>query len=181
MTQREAEARARRLQATLETIKHQDDSASRSQDSPVSSGRGTAPVIVVGLDGSPTSWDAFSWAAGEATRSNGSIVAVYVTPVVDPVALYGETAGYAAVEQARDEVAAQLKDQAEQRARDLGVPLRFAWERGDAAPAIIRFAKSVRADLIVVGQSAKILHHLAGSLSRRLVSRHDAPVIVVVP
>ena len=26
----------------------------------------TAAVIVVGLDGSPTSWDAFAWAAGEA-------------------------------------------------------------------------------------------------------------------
>src|SRR3984893_12514959 len=152
MTQREAEARATRLRETLEKIRHEDDSASRSLDSSVGDGHGTPPVIVVGLDGSPTSWDAFSWAAGDA-----------------------------AAEQARDEVASQLKNQAEERARDLGVHLRFVWERGDAAPAIIRFAKSVRADLIVVGQSAKILHHLAGSLSRRLVSRHDAPVIVVVP
>jgi hypothetical protein len=39
----------------------------------------------------------------------------------------------------------------------------------------------MRADLIVVGRSAKMLHHLAGSLGRRLVSRRDAPVIVVVP
>ncbi|MEA2501418.1 MAG: hypothetical protein QOD01_1529 [Actinomycetota bacterium] len=181
MTQREAEARATRLRKTLEKVKHEDESASRSLDSSVGDGHGTPPVIVVGLDGSPTSWDAFSWAAGEAIRSNGRLVAVYVTPLVDPVAVYGEAAGYAAVEQARDEVASQLKNQAEERARDLGVHLRFVWERGDAAPAIIRFAKSVRADLIVVGQSAKILHHLAGSLSRRLVSRHDAPVIVVVP
>jgi nucleotide-binding universal stress UspA family protein len=181
MTQRKAEARARQLRETLEKIRHQDESDSRSQDFSVNSGQATPPVIVVGLDGSPTSWDAFSWAAGEAIRSNASLVAVYVTPLVDPVALYGEAAGYAAVEQARDEVATQLENQAEERARDLGVHLRFVWERGDAAPAILRFAKSVRADLIVVGQSAKILHHLAGSLSRRLVSRHDAPVIVVVP
>src|ERR1700730_8171246 len=152
MTQREAEARAIRLRETLEKIRHEDDSASRSLDSSVGDGHGTTPVIVVVVDGSPPSWDAFYWAAGDA-----------------------------AVEQARDEVASQLKNQAEERARDLGVHLRFVWERGDAAPAIIRFAKSVRADLIVVGQSAKILHHLAGSLSRRLVSRHDAPVIVVVP
>ena len=46
----------------------------------------TAPAIVVGLDGSPTSWDAFSWAAGEAVRANGRLVAVYVTPAIEPVA-----------------------------------------------------------------------------------------------
>jgi hypothetical protein len=32
-----------------------------------------------------------------------------------------------------------------------------------------------------VGRSAKMLHHLAGSLGRRLVARKDAPVVVVVP
>jgi nucleotide-binding universal stress UspA family protein len=142
---------------------------------------GTAPVLVVGLDGSPTSWDAFSWAAGEATRSNGRLVAVYVTPAVEPVATFGESSGYAAVEQARDEVAEHLKEEATQRAHHLGVDLRFVWERGDAAVAINRIAQSVGADLIVVGRSAKVLHHLAGSLGRRLLSRHDAPVIVVVP
>ena len=46
----------------------------------------TAPVIVVALDGSSTSWDAFSWAAGEAVRANGRLLAVYVTPAIEPVA-----------------------------------------------------------------------------------------------
>ena len=155
----------------------QDNTVSSSHDSTVT----TAPVIVVGLDGSSTSWDAFSWAAGEAIRSNGSLVAVYVTPGVEPVAVFGESSGYAAVEQARDEVAEHLKEEVEDRARDIGVPLRFVWERGESAPAISRVARSVGADLIVVGRSAKMLHRLAGSLGRRLVSCHDAPVIVVVP
>jgi hypothetical protein len=39
----------------------------------------------------------------------------------------------------------------------------------------------LRPDLVVVGRPAKILHHLAGSAARRLVSRRDAPVTVVVP
>jgi nucleotide-binding universal stress UspA family protein len=78
-------------------------------------------------------------------------------------------------------VAADLKDEAERRARDLGLRLRFVRERGDPAPSIVRFAKSVSADLIVVGRSAKMLHHLAGSLGRRLIARNDAPVIAVVP
>jgi len=33
----------------------------------------------------------------------------------------------------------------------------------------------------VVGRSAKMRHHVAGSLGRRLVGRKDAPVVVVVP
>jgi len=37
------------------------------------------------------------------------------------------------------------------------------------------------ADLVVVGRSAKMRHHRAGSLGRRLVGRKDAPVVVVVP
>jgi nucleotide-binding universal stress UspA family protein len=157
MTQKEAEARAARPS------------------------HATAPVIVVGLDGSPTSWDAFSWAAGEATRSNGNLVAVYVTPAVEPVAVFGESLGYSEVEKAREEVAGRLRDEAERRAGNMGLHVRFVWERGDTATAITRFARSLGADLIVVGRSAKVLHHLAGSLGRRLVSRHDAPVIVVVP
>jgi len=144
---------------------------------------GTAPVIVVGLDGSPTSWDAFSWAAGEAVRANGRLVAVYVTPAIEPVAAVtvGVPLDWAAAAQARQQDAGQLKDDAEQRARDLGVPLRFVSGRGDTAPTIIRIARSLGADLIVVGRSAKMLHHLAGSLGRRLVGRKDAPVVVVVP
>jgi nucleotide-binding universal stress UspA family protein len=159
----------------------QQGTVSPSQNSPVGPVGDPAQLIVVELDGSSTSWDAFSWAAGEATRCSGSLVAVYITPLVEPAAAYGGAYGYAAVEQARDEVAKELKDDAEHRARDLGVGLEFISERGDTAPTLTRIARSLGADLIVVGKSAKMLHHLAGSLGRRLVSRPDAPVIVVVP
>ena len=181
MPQKEAEARAERLREALYKARHQDRSVSGSQDSSVGAAGGTAPLILVGLDGSSTSWDAFSWAAGEAIRCNGGLVAVYIVPAVEPAAVFGESQGYAAVEQAREEVGAQLRDEAQRRARDLGVPLRFVSGRGDTAPTIIRIARSLGADLIVVGRSAKMLHHLAGSLGRRLVSRRDAPVIAVVP
>ena len=146
-----------------------------------STARGAKQVIVVGLDGSPTSWDAFAWAAEEVTRTGGRLIAVYVAPTVEPGAEFGAPINYGAAEEARDEMVAQLKDQAERRARDLGVPLRFVREIGDTAHALTRVSRSVDADLIVVGKSSKILHHLAGSLGRRLVSRHDAPAIVVVP
>ena len=78
-------------------------------------------------------------------------------------------------------MAGQLKDEAARRPHDLGVAVGFVWELGDVAHAPTSVARSVDADLVVVGRSAKMLHHLAGSLGRRLVSRHDARVVVVVP
>jgi nucleotide-binding universal stress UspA family protein len=143
--------------------------------------RGAEQVIVVGLDGSPTSWDAYAWAAEEVTRTGGRLIGVYVAPAVEAGAEFGAPINYAAAEEARDDMVGQLKAEAERRARDLGVKLRFVRQRGDAARALTRVSRSVDADLIVVGKSSKILHHLAGSLGRRLVSRHDAPAIVVVP
>jgi nucleotide-binding universal stress UspA family protein len=142
---------------------------------------GAKDVIVVGLDGSPTSWDAFAWATAEITCTGGRLIAVYVAPTVEPGAEFGAPLNYAALEEARDEMVAQLKHEAEGRARDLGVSLHFVRETGDTANALTRVSRSMGADLIVVGKSSKILHHLAGSLGRRLASRHDAPAIVVVP
>lgn len=156
-------------------------SAMRSQDSPGQAAGAAAPLIVVGLDGSPSGWDAFWWAAGEAVRARGRLIAVYVTPAAEPVAAVGVPYDYAAAEQARQEVAAQLQGGAEQRAGHLGVPLSFVGELGDVAQTLTSVARSANADLVVVGRSEKMLHHLAGSLGRRLVSRHDAPVTVVVP
>jgi universal stress protein family protein len=75
----------------------QDTAEMRSQDYPGRVAGGTAPVIVVGMDGSPASWDAFSWATGEAARDNGRLIAVYATRVVGP---FGEPSDYAAAEPA---------------------------------------------------------------------------------
>jgi len=140
-----------------------------------------APVVVVGLDGSPSSWDAYCWAAGEANRIGGRLIAVYVTPAVEPVAAVGVPFDYAGAERARDDTACQLKDEAAQLIRDLGVPLSFIREFGDVTHALARVACTQHADLVVVGKSAKLLHHIMGSAGRKLVRRHDAPVVVVVP
>src|SRR5207249_4826384 len=57
---------------------------------PLPSGRDAGtPAIVVGIDGSDTGWDAFAWAAGEARRTNGHLVAVYVMPYTEPAAALG--------------------------------------------------------------------------------------------
>jgi nucleotide-binding universal stress UspA family protein len=140
-----------------------------------------APVIVVGLDGSPSSWDAFCWAAGEALRINGQVVAVYAVPFTEVAAGFGVPYDYAGVEQARQDVADELRSEACNRAHELGVALRFVTEYGDANHALTDIARALHANLVVVGRSTKVLHHLAGSLSHRLTSRNDAPVVVVVP
>ena len=59
------------------------------QGAPGPSRRGTKPAgpaaaaVIVGLDGSGTSWDAFWWACGEARRLGGRLQAVFVSSSVD--------------------------------------------------------------------------------------------------
>ena len=151
-------------------------------DSPINSTPGHhAPVIVVGLDGSTTSWDAFSWAAGETSRTHGTLITVYVAPAVEPGAVFGAPMSYGVCQETRDQIVRELSDEVDERARNLGVAVRFVREVGSPTDALTRFARSVDADLIVVGKSSKARHHLFGSLGRRLVSRHDGPPVVVVP
>jgi len=140
-----------------------------------------SPVILVGLDGSPSSWNAFSWAAGEALRVNSRMVAVYVVPLADAAGAFALPFDYAGLERARQVVADELQREAAHRAHELGIALNFVTERGDATHALADVAHSLHANLLVVGRSAKVLHHLAGSLSHRLTCRKDAPVVVVVP
>jgi hypothetical protein len=49
------------------------DSAERDYDD-------ARPVILIGLDGSVTSWHAFSWGCGETRRTDGRVVAMFVSP-----------------------------------------------------------------------------------------------------
>jgi nucleotide-binding universal stress UspA family protein len=158
----------------------EDSAVQRTQHS-ASRDNGAAPLIVVGVDGSPTSWDAFSWAAGEAMRSDGKLVAVYVMPFVEPAAGLGVPYDYVGAANTRQEIAAELSDEAARRARDIGVSVSFVSEYGDPTEALTDIARTLNANLIVVGRSAKIRHRLAGSLSHRLSCRKDAPVVVVVP
>ncbi len=154
----------------------------KSEDNSEVDGAGR-PVLVVGVDASAPSWDAFAWAAGEARRSDGRIVAVFVTSLIEPEEALGRTAplGYAAAADARDQMAEELATEVARRADALGVEARFIRGIGDAAHVLTDVAQSEHADLMVVGRSAKMLHRLAGSVSRRLVLNRENPVIVVVP
>jgi nucleotide-binding universal stress UspA family protein len=140
-------------------------------------------VLVVGVDGSDPSWDAFAWAAGEARRCRGRIIAVFVTPLVEPEAALSVSApyNYSSALEARDQMAEELAGEVARRADELGVEVSFVREKGDAAHVLTEVALSEHADLIAVGRSAKMVHRLAGSVSRRLVLCRDLPVTVIVP
>lgn len=139
------------------------------------------PAIVVGIDGSATSWDAFAWAAGEAVRTHGHLVAVYVMPYAEPTAILAAPYAYGAAASSRQELADEIKADAVRRAGEDGVPISFVSEYGDATGTLTEIARTVDAHLIVVGRSAKRWHRLTGSLGHRLTCRKDAPVVVVVP
>ena len=140
-------------------------------------------TLVVGVDGSAPSWDAFAWAAGEAQRANGRILAVFATALIEPEEAFGTTAplGYAVAEETRNQMAEQLAAEVTRRADTLGVEVSFVRGTGDATRVLAEVARSEHADLIVIGRSAKMLHRVAGSVGRRLVLNRQSPVLVVVP
>jgi nucleotide-binding universal stress UspA family protein len=151
------------------------------------SARSASAVVIVGIDGSDTSWDALYWACGETSRLGGRTVAVFVSPTsaatsATAVASFaGPVIAYGTIQQTMIDRAEELGDQIRWYALDHGVDLTFVHTQGDAATELLRIAGCDHADLIVVGRSTKARHHVAGSLGKRLVGRRNAPVVVVVP
>jgi nucleotide-binding universal stress UspA family protein len=142
--------------------------------------------IVVGIDGSDTSWDAFCWACGETRRLGGRTVAVFVdssaaASATAAASFAGATVAYGAIQQSMTDQAEQLAHQVRAYGDDHGFDVTFVRTHGDTARELLRIAHADHADLLVVGRSTKARHQLAGSLGRRLVGKRDAPIIVVVP
>lgn len=143
--------------------------------------------VVVGIDGSDTSWDALCWACGETRRLGGCTVAVFVGPTsaaasaTATASLTGAAVPYATIQQTLTDQAAELGDQVRAYGRDHGVDVTFVRTHGDTAKELLRIAQAGHADLLVVGRSTKARHHVAGSLGRRLVGKRGAPIVVVVP
>jgi nucleotide-binding universal stress UspA family protein len=145
------------------------------------------PVVVVGIDGSETSWDAFCWACGETTRLSGRAIAVFVGPVSAAVSAAAaapfsvSAIAYGAISQTQSEEAERLCHELCSYATERGVDLTFVHAHGDTMKELLRVADEAHADLIVVGKSTKARHQVAGSLGRRLTGCRNAPIVVVVP
>jgi nucleotide-binding universal stress UspA family protein len=167
-------------------MRHRDGMDHTRDHVPDSSGQPVNARVVVGIDGSDTSWDAFCWACGETRRLGGRTVAVFVGPTsgaasATAASLAGAGVAYGAIQQSMTDQAEELSDQVRAYGHDHGFDVAFVHTQGDTARELLRIANADHADLLVVGRSTMALHHLAGSLGRRLVGTRGAPIIVVVP
>jgi nucleotide-binding universal stress UspA family protein len=134
-------------------------------------------VIVVGVDGSPTSLRAGAYAAGLARRQNARMVAVYVISTPAIAGLAPSASG--AIEESLDEAAREMREQVRAGAGDVGVPVEYHAVRGDPYTELTRLADELRADAVIVGASTQAGHRLIGSLAVRLVRAGRWPVTVV--
>jgi nucleotide-binding universal stress UspA family protein len=134
-------------------------------------------LILVGVDGSRTSWRAAAYAAGLARRQHCRLLAVYVARLSANI---GAAPGVAA---AMSEAAAQAAGEIEQRMRDgaaeMGLDFEFRAVMGDPWTELTRAAKERKADAVVVGASEHAGHRIVGSLATRLVRAGKWPVTVV--
>jgi nucleotide-binding universal stress UspA family protein len=135
--------------------------------------------IVVGVDGSDSSWRAAAYAGGLARRQQSLLVLVYVQPIA--TASWGQ-AGISMVETGR-QIADELFDYIRTSVARFGEREQVRWEfrtaQGDPYNGLVAVADGLRTDAVVVGASERAGHRLAGSVAVRLVKAGRWPVTVV--
>jgi nucleotide-binding universal stress UspA family protein len=136
-------------------------------------------MIVVGLDGSRTSWRAASYANGLARRQGSRVTVVYVASSGALARMAGDAAGTMVMAEVQQEIGADLRGQVVRLAAERGVDTEFMVVGGDPFTELRRVAREVRADAVVVGASERAGHRFVGSLATRLVRAACWPVTVV--
>ncbi len=134
-------------------------------------------MLLVGVDGSDTSLRAGAYAAGMARREGARLIFLYVRPL-NAVAGIGAGA-VISMQEAHDEVAADLRQAVEAQRARLGIRAEFVERSGNPFAEIVRLADEVRADAVIVGASTKAGHRFVGSLAVHLVRASRWPVTVV--
>ncbi|GAW47957.1 universal stress protein [Nocardioides sp. PD653-B2] len=134
--------------------------------------------ILVGVDGSPSSLNAGSYAAGLARRQSSRLVALYVATHSRFTSAMAASAGIALPAEA-DEYAEELGRLVHDRAAQIGIAIQFERRFGDPYEQLMTVATELRVDAIVVGASRQHGNPLVGSLAARLVKTARWPVTVV--
>lgn len=141
-------------------------------------GSGSGPegpsLLVVGVDGSDTSWRALHYAFGLARRQRSTVVAVFAfTPV-------GTSDGIpASTWHTGEELAAEIAAMIGELSAEHRVAAEFVRTQRDPVAIMTEVATERRADAIIVGASKALGHRLFGSKAVRTIRRSRCPVIVV--
>jgi nucleotide-binding universal stress UspA family protein len=134
-------------------------------------------TVVVGVDGSATSWRALYYAFGLARRQHAAVLAVFA--VTAPVAVGDDGTIVSAIEQANEQLADELRPAIQALAADFGVPAEFISRAGDPVRTLVEVATRQHADALIVGASQAVVHHVLRSNAVRAVRRCHCPVTVV--
>ncbi|MEU1778788.1 universal stress protein [Streptomyces abikoensis] len=158
------------------------EGTNEGRNAPLPSGfeRGTdgPRVIVVGVDGSDTSWRAAAYAAGLARRQNALLAVVYVQPLLVGGAALGAPVAET-TEQVAEELLAEIRETTERLRGVHEVRWQFHTFRGDPYTGLVETADELKADAVVVGASEQAGHRIVGSVAVRLVKAGRWPVTVV--
>lgn len=135
-------------------------------------------VILVGVDGSDSSYRAAAYAGGLARRQHALLAVVYIQPVLAAGAAFGVPAA-----QTTDEIAegliTEIRDATERVKGIFDVRWEFHTFRGDPYNGLVTAADDLKADAVVVGASEQAGHRIIGSVAIRLVKAGRWPVTVV--
>ncbi len=133
--------------------------------------------IVVGVDGSDTSWRALSMAIGLARRWEGCTIRIcYVSQV--PVSAQLGAIALPISPLAGANEAGELKQAVSDELARYSVAGEFNERSGDVARELEGLAEACHADMIVLGRSRHPALHLGG-VPRRVLAMGHRPVLVV--
>lgn len=140
--------------------------------------------LVVGYDGSPPAVRALDAAVRLLSGRDGQIVVLYVAHVPAEDALSADA--FVQVELSFDEVAKELRAQADEQLRGREERWDFEWRQGAITDELISVATRIGEAhpgdnvAIVVGSSSHAMHRVVGSVAVNL-SRHAPVPLVIVP
>nr|WP_296072047.1 universal stress protein [uncultured Actinoplanes sp.] len=138
-------------------------------------------AIVVGVDGSPTSLRAASYAAGLARRQHTKLIVVYARTIPSTLLTIADHSGMSTVSvlETQDELEKQMRAELERQTVLWGLDTELIVRQGEPFTVLSAVAKEKRADAVIVGSSTSMGHRIAGSLAVKLVRIARWPVTVV--
>jgi nucleotide-binding universal stress UspA family protein len=134
-------------------------------------------VLLVGVDGSETSWRAGAYAAGLARRQHARLVVLYVRTF--SAATGANPAVVGPLRQAQESVADEIRRLIDTQGARLGLDVELVERAGNPFAEIVKLAGEVQADAVIVGASMQAGHRFIGSLAIHLVRANRWPVTVV--